>query len=137
MRAVWPPGREGEVRTWPLPLPLPRTTLLVRGAVSGTSTVQPLAANVDVVLVCAGLSAPLRLRRIERLLTLVWASGATPVVVLTKGDLHPEPAAAVRQVQPHAPGCEVVTSCCGSPAVPSSWTRPACAPSRCRAPRRG
>jgi ribosome biogenesis GTPase len=41
---------------------LPRTSLLVRGAGSGASRTQPLAANVDVVLVCASLSGPLPVR---------------------------------------------------------------------------
>jgi ribosome biogenesis GTPase len=88
---------------------LPRTSLLVRGSVRGTSTPQPLAANVDVVLICLGLSGRLPVRRLERLLTLAWESGATPVVVLTKADLCPDPDAAVREARPHAPGCEVVT----------------------------
>ena len=88
---------------------LPRTSLLVRGAASGESRTQPLAANVDVVLICASLSAAVPVRRIERLLTLAWESGATPVVVLTKADLHPDPEQAVRDLLPHAPGCEVVT----------------------------
>ena len=65
---------------------LPRTSLLVRGSASGVSRSQPLAANVDVVLVVASLSVPLPVRRIERLLTLAWESGATPVVVLTTTD---------------------------------------------------
>ena len=88
---------------------LPRTSLLVRGASSGVSRSQPLAANIDAVLICASLSAALPVRRIERLLTLAWESGATPVVVLTKADLHPDPAAAVEALLPHAPGCAVVT----------------------------
>ncbi len=93
---------------------LPRTSLLARGAAAGHSRPQPLAANVDAVLVCASLSATLPVRRIERLLTLAWDSGAVPVVVLTKADLHPDPAAAVREVQPYAPGCEVVTVAAGA-----------------------
>jgi len=88
---------------------LPRTSLLARGAVSGRSTAQPLAANVDVVLVCAGLTGALPVRRIERLLTLAWESGATPVVVLTKADLHPDPTSAAGAVRQHAPGAQVVT----------------------------
>jgi ribosome biogenesis GTPase len=88
---------------------LPRTSLLVRGTSSGTSRSQPLAANVDAVLICASLVAHLPVRRIERLLTLAWESGATPVVVLTKADLHPDPEAVVEGLRPHAPGCEVVT----------------------------
>ncbi len=88
---------------------LPRTSLLVRGASSGTSRSQPLAANVDAVLICASLVAHLPVRRIERLLTLAWESGATPVVVLTKADLHPDSDAVAEQLRTHAPGCEVVT----------------------------
>ena len=83
---------------------LPRTSVLVRGDVRGRSRPQPLAANVDVVLICLGLSGPLPVRRLERLLTLAWESGATPVVVLTKADLCDDLDSAVRQVQPHAPG---------------------------------
>lgn len=88
---------------------LPRTSLLVRGTARGTSVGQPLAANVDHVLVCLGLSGPLPLRRLERLLTLAWESGATPVVVLAKADLCDDLEGAVREVAPHAPGCDVVT----------------------------
>jgi ribosome biogenesis GTPase len=87
---------------------LPRTSLLVRGTARGTSVGQPLAANVDHVLICLGLSGPLPVRRLERLLTLAWESGATPVVVLTKSDLCTDVDAAVREVAPHAPGCDVV-----------------------------
>jgi ribosome biogenesis GTPase len=89
---------------------LPRTSLLVRGASSGVSRTQPLAANVDVVLVVASLSMPIPVRRVERLLTLAWESGATPVVVLTKADLHPDPEAAARDLEPHAPGAPIVVT---------------------------
>ena len=88
---------------------LPRRSLLVRGTARGTSVGQPLAANVDHVLVCLGLSGPLPLRRLERLLTLAWESGATPVVVLTKADLCDDLDKAVREVLPHAPGVDVIT----------------------------
>ncbi len=87
---------------------LPRRTLLVRGSASGSSTGQPLAAGVDVVLVCVGLSSALPLRRIERLLTLAWQSGAVPVLVLTKADLCDDPEQVLRTVAPRAPGVEVV-----------------------------
>ena len=87
---------------------LPRTSLVSRGAASGASRSQPLAANVDVVMVVAPLSAPVNARRVERLLTLAWESGAAPVVVLTKADLHADPAQAVRDLEPHAPGVPVV-----------------------------
>jgi ribosome biogenesis GTPase len=87
---------------------LPRTSLLKRGSSGKASTAQPLAANVDHVLVCLGLSGPLPLRRLERLLALAWESGAVPVVVLTKADLCDDLEAAVAEAAAHAPGCEVV-----------------------------
>ena len=93
---------------------LPRTSLLTRGASSGTSRPQLLAANVDVVLVCASLATAVPVHRVERLLALAWNSGAVPVVVLTKADLHPDPAAAVTALLPHAPGAEVLTVSAGT-----------------------
>jgi ribosome biogenesis GTPase len=87
---------------------LPRSALVARGTASETSAVQPLAANVDLVLVCAGLHAVLPVRRIERLLTLAWDSGAIPLVVLTKADLCDDPDAAAALARQHAPGVDVV-----------------------------
>ena len=87
---------------------LPRRSLVSRGTTGRGSTAQPLAANVDVVLLCAGLARSLPLRRLERLLALAWESGATPVVVLTKADLCQDVDAAYDLVRPHAPGVEVV-----------------------------
>ena len=102
---------------------LPRTSLLVRGTSSGTSRSQPLAANVDAVLICASLVAHLPVRRVERLLALVWESGATPVLVLTKADLHPDPAEVVQAVQPHAHGVEgvAVSAEAGDVAALAPW----------------
>jgi ribosome biogenesis GTPase / thiamine phosphate phosphatase len=88
---------------------VPRRSLLSRATAAGTSTAQPLAANVDVVLICVALVPVVARRRVERLLALVWESGAQPVVVLTKADLHPDPAEALRDLLPHAPGADVVT----------------------------
>ena len=68
-----------------------RTTALVRDSAGATSRVQALAANIDVVLVVEHLEPEPDLGRVERLLTLAWRSGATPVVVLTKADLVPDP----------------------------------------------
>ena len=87
---------------------LPRRSLVSRGTTGRGSTAQPLAANVDVVLLCLGVARSLPLRRLERLLALAWESGATPVVVLTKADLCRDVEAAYDLVRPHAPGVEVV-----------------------------
>jgi ribosome biogenesis GTPase len=65
---------------------LPRRTVLARGEAGGRSEAQVIAANVDVVGVCAPADAA-NPRRIERELTAVWSSGAMPVVLVTKADL--------------------------------------------------
>jgi ribosome biogenesis GTPase len=65
---------------------LPRRTALVRKVAGNRTDEQVVAANVDVVLVCAPMHS-LNPRRLERELTLVWESGAQPVVAVTKTDL--------------------------------------------------
>lgn len=48
---------------------------------------QLLAANVDLAFLVMSLNRDFNLRRLERYLTVVWSSGAQPVVVLSKADL--------------------------------------------------
>jgi ribosome biogenesis GTPase len=80
----WPDGRVTVEAV------LARRTLLTRADADGGSRRQLLAANVDTVAVVEGLMPDPDQRRIARLLTLAWASGAQPVVVLTKADLAPD-----------------------------------------------
>ncbi len=65
---------------------LPRRALLKRGAAGEHYRQQLIAANIDHVLVVCGLDADFNPRRIERYLLVVQASGAAPVLVLTKAD---------------------------------------------------
>ena len=51
---------------------------------------QIIAANIDTIFIVAGLDRDYNLRRIERYLTLVYDSGASPVIVLNKKDLCPD-----------------------------------------------
>ena len=87
---------------------LPRRTAFVRTAAGRGSAAQVVAANVDVVLVVDSLVGEARLRRVERYLAVAWASGATPVVVLTKADLCADVPAAVAQVAEDAIGVDVL-----------------------------
>jgi ribosome biogenesis GTPase len=87
---------------------LPRRTAFVRTAAGRGSAAQVVAANVDLVLVVDSLIGEARLRRVERYLAVAWASGATPVVVLTKSDLCPDVPAAVARVAENAIGVEVL-----------------------------
>ena len=65
---------------------LPRRALLKRAAAGEHYKQQLIAANIDHVLVVSGLDADFNPRRIERYLLIVQASGAAPVLVLTKAD---------------------------------------------------
>jgi ribosome biogenesis GTPase len=87
---------------------LPRRTAFSRGAGRTDTRGQVLAANVDVIGVVHALSAAPNLGRIERFTALAWASGAQPVVVLSKADLSGDPESEVAEVAAASPGAEVV-----------------------------
>ncbi len=89
---------------------LPRRTAVVRLQVGKSSHGQVLAANADVVAVVEAMHPDPDTGRIERLLALAWASGATPVVVLTKADLAADPQAVVDEMAESAPGVLVLAT---------------------------
>ena len=66
-----------------------------------------LAANVDVVLLVAGLDGDFNLRRLERYLATAWESGAQPAIVLSKADLSEDVEAAVAEAESVAVGVPV------------------------------
>ncbi|WP_215911272.1 ribosome small subunit-dependent GTPase A [Streptomyces coffeae] len=104
--AVDPDGDPRYVRTL-----LPRRTALVRSTSSKRSDGQVLAANVDHAVIAVSLAAEFDLGRLERFVALSWESGAQPVVVLTKADLVPDPAALAHLVDDAAtaaPGVQVL-----------------------------
>lgn len=86
---------------------LERRTVFTRGAAGRESRSQVIAANVDVVLVVCGLDADFNVRRIERTLARIWASGAQPAVVLNKADLCQDTATPRAEVERHAVGVPV------------------------------
>jgi ribosome biogenesis GTPase / thiamine phosphate phosphatase len=81
---------------------LPRRTKFSRRAAhdpgADVAREQVVAANVDVVFIVASLADDVNLRVLERYLTLVWESGARPVILLTKADLASNPESAVRDL---------------------------------------
>lgn len=90
---------------------LPRRTAFLRSTSSKRSEAQVLAANVDFAAVAISLADELELSRVERFLALGWESGATPVLVLTKADLVPDPetrAHLLADAASAAPGVEVL-----------------------------
>ncbi|MFD6950986.1 GTP-binding protein EngC [Nocardiopsis sp. TSRI0078] len=75
---------------WLVEAVLERAGSLVRQGVAKDSHDQVLAANIDAVLICEAADQGPNVGRLERFLSLAWASGATPVVAVTKAELAGE-----------------------------------------------
>ncbi|MBE0596716.1 MAG: ribosome small subunit-dependent GTPase A [Desulfuromonadales bacterium] len=97
---------------------LPRQTALKRAAVGNRKgqaekpgVPQVLAANVNTAIIVSGLDNDYNPRRIERFLTLVYESGAAPIIILNKADLCPETKARRTEVEALAFGIPVLVTC--------------------------
>ena len=66
---------------------LPRKSVFIRKASGKNCMEQVVAANIDTVFLCMALNRDFNIRRLERYLSIVWDSGAVPVIILTKIDL--------------------------------------------------
>ena len=92
---------------------LPRKNTLTRGAAgmrsrkSGEYREQTIAANLDSVFIVTGLDRDFNLRRIERYLTLIYNCELSPVIILTKADLHQDPQPFVDETETIAFGVPV------------------------------
>lgn len=82
-------GRES---SWVIEEVLERRTAISRKQPGRTLGEQVLAANVDRVVLVMALDQDFSPHRLQRYLTLVWESGATPIIVLSKVDLVHEQA---------------------------------------------
>ena len=90
--AVWPAvGDWVALRPdWPvIECVFERRTVLSRKQAGRAMDEQVLAANIDVLFIVSGLDADYNERRIERYLVVARQSGARPVILLNKADLHP------------------------------------------------
>jgi ribosome biogenesis GTPase / thiamine phosphate phosphatase len=68
---------------------------------------QVLAGNLDYVFIVMSLNQDLNPARLERALVVVWNSGATPIVLLSKADLSPDPDAQSDEIRSVARGVDV------------------------------
>jgi ribosome biogenesis GTPase / thiamine phosphate phosphatase len=84
-----------------------RRTSFTRGAAGREALAQIVAANVDLVFVVCGLDEDFNLRRIERYLARIWASGASPAVILNKADLCQDVGDRIREVEGLCAGVSV------------------------------
>lgn len=93
---------------------LERKNKIVRSAAGSRREIAPsaaeeqvIAANVDQAFIVSGLDRDYNLRRIERYLTLVYDSGAKPIIVLNKADLCNDPFEVEQDVESIAFGVPV------------------------------
>lgn len=87
---------------------LPRRSCVERRAAGARCAPQIIASNVDLLLLCMGLDADFNLRRLERYIAVAWASGAAPLVILTKADLCDDVTQRVAEVSAVAIGASVL-----------------------------
>ncbi|MDG2304895.1 MAG: ribosome small subunit-dependent GTPase A [Candidatus Binatia bacterium] len=87
---------------------LSRSGELVRQAAGRRTTAQVIAANVDTLFVVTWPGPDFNPRRIERYLSLAWAGGARPVVVLSKIDLCPDATPFVEELRGLGGGVDIL-----------------------------
>jgi ribosome biogenesis GTPase / thiamine phosphate phosphatase len=88
---------------------LRRRTAIIRKQAGSQLHAQVLAANVDRVLLVTSMNQDFSIRRLERYLTLIWESGATPIIALTKADLAEDADRFLREAEKCALGFPVVS----------------------------
>ncbi len=86
-----------------------RQTELARKAAGTEIRPQLIAANIDTIFLVCSCNADFNLSRIERYLAVILHSGALPIVVLTKADLHDSPTELRRKVERLRPDLLVET----------------------------
>lgn len=86
---------------------LPRRSKVSRRMAGRATSEQVIAANLDTIFVVSSLNRDFNPRRIERYLAMIWESGASPVVLLTKADLCEDAARLAAEIESVAIGVPV------------------------------
>lgn len=86
----------------------PRKTLLARNAAGRSSAEQPIAANVDKVLIVTTPGEDFSVPRVERYLAITWESGAEPIVVINKIETIDDPTPLLAALRSSTTGVPVV-----------------------------
>jgi ribosome biogenesis GTPase / thiamine phosphate phosphatase len=87
---------------------LDRKSTVSRAAAGRAVGEQVVAANIDTMFLVTAFAGDLNPRRLERYLTMVWESGAVPVVLLNKADLSADPVAERETLRSRLPFVDVV-----------------------------
>ncbi|HEY8560398.1 MAG TPA: ribosome small subunit-dependent GTPase A [Pyrinomonadaceae bacterium] len=88
---------------------LPRKSKFSRKVPGSSVEEQIVATNIDTAMLVSGLDNDFNLRRIERYLVMVSASGAAPVIILNKADLCADLESRLAEVERIAPAVPVIT----------------------------
>lgn len=88
---------------------LERRSVVSRAAAGRAVQEQIVAANVDTMFVVTSANDDLNPRRLERYLSMIWDSGATPVVVVNKCDLAADPESIAAALRSRLAFVDVVT----------------------------
>ncbi|NQV50861.1 MAG: ribosome small subunit-dependent GTPase A [Candidatus Marinimicrobia bacterium] len=99
------PGKDGARAT--IQTILPRQSKFSRKTPGKRTDEQIIAANIDSVWIVTSLDANLNPARLERYVTLVWESGASPVVILAKSDLTLEAEAIIEDLATRVGGVPI------------------------------
>ncbi|CAM1343533.1 ribosome small subunit-dependent GTPase A [Tenacibaculum amylolyticum] len=91
---------------------LKRRTQISRKLPGKATKEQVIASNIDYVAIVLGLDGGRNYsdRLLERLMTVAWNSGATPLVILNKADLNDEAEYVKLQAETIAPGVTIIVS---------------------------
>ncbi|MCU0793746.1 MAG: ribosome small subunit-dependent GTPase A [Opitutaceae bacterium] len=100
-------GAEGRAQLHAL---LPRRSRFSRQSAGGEQSQQLIAANIDVVFLVSGLDRNYNPKRIQRFLVAARDSGAAPVIVLNKADLHDDPESVREEIERLVPGVPVLVT---------------------------
>lgn len=94
----------------------------------GSTEEQVIAANIDTAFIVTAMDGDFNLARLERFITMVYSSGASPVILLNKADLGGDREAYRHQASQAGPGIPVlaISAACQSdlPAVFAPYLRP-------------
>ena len=104
--AIEPPSNQGIAVIHGV---LPRRTKFSRTAAGKRGGEQVVAANIENLFIVTAPNSSLNLRRVERYLTLAWASGANPALLLAKADLCDDLASDIEKLTSIGGGVPVVT----------------------------
>ena len=88
---------------------LERRSALLRQAAGRRTRPQVLGANLDVIFLVTSMNREMKIARIERTIAAIYASGAVPVLILSKSDLVEDPEAHRRRVKAAAGGAAVIS----------------------------